>query len=513
MPETVNGYENVLIFDTTLRDGAQSPGISLSTDQSLGIARQLSRLGVDIIEAGFPASSPGNFEAVQTIAREVEGPVIAALARAESPDIESAAAALRDADRPRIHTFISTSDIHIEHQMRSSREDVKGMARSAVAHARSLVEVVEFSPMDATRSDIEFTAEVCQIALDEGATTINIPDTVGYTQPYEYADYLTRLYELVPALGGVVMSAHCHDDLGLAVANSFAGVRAGARQVECAVNGLGERAGNCSLEEIAMLLRVRRDIDGFDTGIDSRELYRTSRMVSRYTGYDVQRNKAVVGPNAFEHEAGIHQAGVLNDRRTFEIMSAESIGRVTDGIKLGKQSGRRAVRHRLEEEGVFKPEHLNHTFRLFKDLADQVGEISTEQIIEIHQEAARRETTPYILEDYHLEASGKDGYSVTVDIRHNGVDKQAQAQNDEAHPGIDGPTSALFAALRDLTDTDFTLQRLEIDSIGDGEQTIGVAKVTLRLNGKLVVGRGVSLDTVKASGWAYLDAVRQAQAD
>ena len=289
----------VLIFDTTLRDGEQSPGISLNTQEKLEIAQQLARLRVDVIEAGFPITSPGDFEAVEAICRGVEGPVIAGLARTHVADIDAAWNAVRDAERPRIHTFISTSDIHIRHQLQTTREDVKGQARAAVTHARDYVEDVEFSPMDATRADVEFTAEVCQIAVQAGATTINIPDTVGYTMPHEFSAYLERLYELVPELRDVVVSVHCHDDLGLAVANSFAGVRAGARQVECAINGIGERAGNASLEEIVMLLRTREADVGLHTGVNTREIARTSRLVSRLTGYPVQPNKAVVGRNAF----------------------------------------------------------------------------------------------------------------------------------------------------------------------------------------------------------------------
>src|SRR5690348_2888763 len=277
----------VHIFDTTLRDGEQSPGISLNTAEKVEIAQQLARLGVDVIEAGFPITSPGDFEAVEAIARGVEGPVICGLARTHKADIDAAWGAVKDAGRPRIHTFISTSDIHIEHQLQTDREDVKGQARAAVALAKSLCEDVEFSPMDATRAEIEFTAEVCAIAIAEGATVVNIPDTVGYTTPAEYTAYLTRLYDLIPELRDVRLSVHCHDDLGLAVANSFAGVLAGARQVECAVNGIGERAGNCSLEEIVMLLRVREDVHGLTSGINTREIARTSRMVSRLTGYPV----------------------------------------------------------------------------------------------------------------------------------------------------------------------------------------------------------------------------------
>src|SRR3954453_5691627 len=337
----------VVIFDTTLRDGEQSPGISLNSNEKLEIAQQLARLGVDVIEAGFPIASPGDFQAVQTIAREVHGPVIAGLARAHAADIERAAEAVRDSDRPRVHTFISTSDIHIQHQLQSTREDVLGQARAAVAHARSLCDDVEFSPMDATRADVEFTAQVVTAAIEEGATTINIPDTVGYAMPDEYAAFLAQLYEHVPALKDVVLSVHCHDDLGLAVANSFAGLQAGARQVECAINGIGERAGNASLEEIAMLLRTRRSSVGVDTGIETREIARTSRLVSRLTGYPVQPNKAIVGRNAFAHEAGIHQDGVLKDRTTYEIMDATTIGLQTNSIVLGKHSGRHALRKAL----------------------------------------------------------------------------------------------------------------------------------------------------------------------
>ena len=345
----------VHIFDTTLRDGEQSPGISLNTGEKVEIAQQLARLGVDVIEAGFPITSPGDFEAVEAIARKVEGPVICGLARTHKADIDAAWGAVKDAQRPRIHTFISTSDIHIEHQLQTDREDVKGQAKAAVAFAKAYCDDVEFSPMDATRADLEFTAEVCAIAVAEGATTINIPDTVGYTTPEEYAEYFRRLYELVPALRDIETSVHCHDDLGLAVANSYAGVLAGARQVECAVNGIGERAGNCSLEEIAMLIRTREDVHGLSTGLNTREIARTSRMVSRLTGYAIQPNKAIVGRNAFAHESGIHQDGVLKERTTYEIMDATEVGLESNSIVLGKHSGRHALKDALEQLG-FKVE-------------------------------------------------------------------------------------------------------------------------------------------------------------
>ena len=325
-----------------------------------------------MIEAGFPITSPGDFEAVQTISRTVEGPVIAGLARTHVADIDAAYNAVKDAPRPRIHTFISTSDIHIEHQLQSTREDVLGQARAAVVHAKQYVDDVEFSPMDATRADIEYTAEVCSVAIAEGATTINIPDTVGYTMPNEYTAYLTRLYELIPELADVTLSVHCHDDLGLAVANSFAGLLAGARQVECAINGIGERAGNASLEEIVMLLRTREADIGLQTGVVTQELARSSRMVSRLTGYAVQPNKAIVGRNAFAHESGIHQDGVLKERTTYEIMDATTVGLDANSLVLGKHSGRHALQQALSELGIeLAGQSLNTAFKRFKELADK----------------------------------------------------------------------------------------------------------------------------------------------
>ncbi len=367
----------VRVFDTTLRDGEQSPGISLNRQEKLEIAQQLARLGVDIIEAGFPITSPGDFEAVQAIAREVEGPVICGLARTAKQDIDAAWEAVRDSERPRIHTFIATSDIHIERKLQTTREDVKGQARAAVAQAREYTDDVEFSPEDGSRSDIVYMAEVIQIALDEGATTINVPDTVGYTMPHEYAAMFEELYRLVPGLREVVVSVHCHDDLGLAVANSLAGIEAGCRQVECAINGIGERAGNASLEEIVMLLHTREPSLGLWTGIETTELARTSRLVSRLTGYPVQPNKAIVGRNAFAHEAGIHQDGVLKERTTYEIMDATTVGLRSNAIVLGKHSGRHALREALQEQGIrVEGQALNAAFKRFKEIADRKKSIT-----------------------------------------------------------------------------------------------------------------------------------------
>ena len=380
--ESKSDVDRVHIFDTTLRDGEQSPGISLNTAEKVEIAQQLARLGVDVIEAGFPITSPGDFEAVEKISRVVEGPVICGLARTHKADIDAAWGAVKDAARPRIHTFISTSDIHIEHQLKTDREDVKGQARAAVALAKSYCDDVEFSPMDATRADIEFTAEVCAIAVEEGATTVNIPDTVGYTTPEEYADYFRRLYELVPGLREVETSVHCHDDLGMAVANSYAGVLAGARQVECAINGIGERAGNCSLEEIAMLIGVREDVHGLWTQINTREIARTSRMVSRLTGYPVQPNKAIVGRNAFAHEAGIHQDGMLKDAQTYQIMDPTELGLVMT-LPLGKHSGRHAFALACAEAGIqLARNELNEAFKRFKQLADERKQVTLYDVFE-----------------------------------------------------------------------------------------------------------------------------------
>src|SRR6201993_2951545 len=465
----------VLIFDTTLRDGEQSPGISLNTQEKLEIAQQLARLGVDVIEAGFPITSPGDFEAVQAISRPVEGPVIAGLARTHVADIDAAWGAVKDAERPRIHTFISTSDIHIVHQLQTTRDDVKGQARAAVAHAKQYVDDVEFSPMDATRAEIEFTAEVCQIAIDEGATTINIPDTVGYTMPHEYTAYLRRLYELIPDLHDVVLSVHCHDDLGLAVANSFAGLLAGARQVECAINGIGERAGNASLEEIVMLLHTREPDVRLHTGAVTKEIARTSRLVSRLTGYVVQPNKAVIGRNAFAHESGIHQDGVLKERTTYEIMDATTVGLEANAIVLGKHSGRHALQQALSELGFeISGQTLNTAFKRFKDIADkkkQVTAMDLEALLtdEIREDAA----LGYALEWFEVEASSRRPPHATVGIR--------TPEGEEVSGSFtgDGPIDAIFHAINAATGVEARLREFRVDAVTGGQDALGETGVLL----------------------------------
>jgi 2-isopropylmalate synthase len=497
----------VIIFDTTLRDGEQSPGISLNSAEKLEIAHQLSRLGVDVIEAGFPIASPGDFEAVQAIAREVQGPVIAGLARAHAADVERAAEAVRDAERPRIHTFISTSDIHIEHQLQSTREDVKAQARAAVAHARSLVEDVEFSPMDATRADVEFTAEVLTIALEEGATTINIPDTVGYAMPHEFADFLGRLYDLVPGLRDVVLSVHCHNDLGLAVANSFAGVQAGARQVELAINGIGERAGNAALEEFVMLLRTRADDLGYTTGIETKEIARASRLVSRLTGYAVQPNKAIVGRNAFAHESGIHQDGILKERSTYEIMDATTIGLEANSLVLGKHSGRHALKAALEDLGyTVDGAALNQAFRRFKEIADkkkQVTAMDLEALVtdELHGAGAGN----YVLEWFDVEASSRRPPHAKVSLRN------PEGENVVGDFTGDGPIDAIFRAINAATHREARLRDFRIDSVTGGQDALGQASVVVELAGVSAAGQGVSTDIIEAAALAYVRALSNAE--
>jgi 2-isopropylmalate synthase len=498
--------DRVIIFDTTLRDGEQSPGISLNETEKLEIAHQLARLGVDVIEAGFPIASPGDFAAVRAIAREVHGPVIAGLARAHAADIDRAYEAVRDAERPRIHTFISTSDIHIRHQLQSTREDVKGQARAAVAHARALLDDVEFSPMDATRADVEYTAEVVRTAVEEGATTINIPDTVGYTTPDEYAAYLRRLYELVPGLADVVVSVHCHDDLGLAVANSLAGVQAGARQVECAVNGIGERAGNASLEEIVMLLHTRQASLGFSTGVNTREIARTSRMVSRLTGYPVQPNKAVVGRNAFAHESGIHQDGVLKDRSTYEIMDATTVGLEGNDIVLGKHSGRHALKSALQELGyAVDGQALNTAFKRFKELADRKKSVTAMDLEALVTDELREELQTYGLEWFEVDVSTRRPPHARVAVT------MPDGETVEGDFTGDGPVDAIFRAINAAVRREARLREFRIDAVTGGQDALGEASVVLELAGQSAAGQGVSTDIIEAAALAYVRALANAE--
>jgi 2-isopropylmalate synthase len=504
-PAVRDEKDRVRVFDTTLRDGEQSPGISLNKQEKLEIAHQLARLGVDIIEAGFPIASPGDFEAVQAIAREVHGPVICGLARANAQDIDAAWNAVKDSEQPRIHTFISTSDIHIKYQLESTREDVKGQARASVAHAKQYCDDVEFSPMDATRSELEFTAEVLQIALDEGATTINVPDTVGYSMPEEYAAMWEELYRLVPDLHKVVTSVHCHDDLGLAVANSFAGIRAGCRQVECAINGIGERAGNASLEEIVMLLRTREQAHGLWSGVETTEIARTSRLISRLTGYQVQPNKAIVGRNAFAHESGIHQDGVLKERTTYEIMDATTIGLETNSLVLGKHSGRHALRNALEELG-FKVDGaaLNDAFKRFKELADKKKKVTALDLEAIVSDQMRETPAAFVLESFDVEASSTRSPLATARVR------LPSGEISEGSFTGDGPIDAFFSALNAAVGYEARLKEYHVSAVTGGRDALGEVTVLIEYQGKTISGSGVSTDILEASGRAYLRALTNA---
>jgi 2-isopropylmalate synthase len=505
----VNGKDEkdrVMVFDTTLRDGEQSPGIALNQQEKLEIAHQLARLGVDIIEAGFPISSPGDFEAVQAIARAELSPaypVICGLARTAKQDIDAAWEAVKDAQRPRIHTFLATSDIHIERKLQTTREDVKGQVRAAVAHARAYTDDVEFSPEDGSRSDVEYMAEVIQIALDEGATTINVPDTVGYTMPQEYAGMFEELYRLVPGLRDVVVSVHCHDDLGLAVANSLAGVQAGCRQVECAINGIGERAGNASLEEIVMLLRTREPALGFWTGIETTEIARTSRLVSRLTGYPVQPNKAIVGRNAFAHEAGIHQDGVLKERATYEIMDATTVGLSSNSIVLGKHSGRHALRKALEDMG-FKVDGqaLNTAFKRFKEIADRKKQVTAMDLEALVTEELRGDDVAvYAFESFEVHASSEETPRASVRVAvEDGTIVEGSSEGD-------GPVDAIFRAINAATGVEAALREFRVDAVTEGQDALGEVSVVVEVEGETGAGQGVSTDIIEAAARAYVRAV------
>ncbi len=496
--------EQVYIFDTTLRDGEQSPGISLGVREKLEIAEQLQRLGVDIIEAGFPATSQGDFDAVKLLSERIDGSVICALARTTPGDIDRAWEAVKGAARPRIHTFVSTSDIHLEHQLRKSREEVLGLAREAVARARDYCEDVEFSPMDATRSDPEFLYEVLEAAIREGAGTLNIPDTVGYAIPGEFALLIRGIIENVPGIDDVIISVHCHNDLGLAVANSLAAVEVGARQVECAVNGLGERAGNASLEEIVMTLKVRHDLLHLKTGIRSQEISRTSRLVSLLTGYPVQPNKAVVGRNAFAHESGIHQDGVLKERTTYEIMDAASVGLVESDIVLGKHSGRHALSEQLERMGYYLTEdELNQAFARFKELADKKGSLSGQDVEAIALEYIRTEGQQWKLTAYEVHSGGKEAPpSATITLEREGQRVTERSIGD-------GMVDAACKAIRQALGVDAKLHSFVVEAITEGLDSIGDVTIQLDVEGRRVVGRGISTDIVEASARAYLNALNK----
>ncbi len=505
-----SGVNTVRIFDTTLRDGEQSPGASLTSAEKIDIARQLARLGVDIIEAGFPAASPDDLEGVRRVANEVgtpDGPVICGLARATPGDIDKAWEAVRDAAKPRIHTFLATSDIHMQHKLRMTREQVVARTREMVAYARHYCDDVEFSPEDAGRSDPAFLVEVLAAAIEAGATTLNIPDTVGYLAPAEYFMLMETLIRETPGGDGVIWSVHCHDDLGLATANTLAGLQAGARQAEVTINGIGERAGNTSLEEVAMALHTRPTFYHLTTNIDTTQITRTSRMVSNYTGMPVQPNKAIVGANAFSHEAGIHQDGILKHQATYEIMTPETVGLSQSNLVLGKHSGRHAFRVRLEELGYeMEDADLNLAFQRFKELADKKKTVTDADIEALIADEFYGPDEVFTMEGIQV-ACGQMGMP-TATIKLSGPDGTTRI---EAAVGA-GPIDATYQAIDRIVGVPNTLVEFRVAAITEGIDALGEVTVRIRRdeNGRRTFGgHGADTDIIVASAKAYLAAINK----
>jgi 2-isopropylmalate synthase len=493
----------IRIFDTTLRDGEQSPGASMNIEEKILVAKQLARLNVDIIEAGFAFSSPGDFEAIHRIAQEVEGPVICSLARAKPEDIDRAWEALKGAPKCRIHTFLSSSDIHLKHQFRMTREEALKRAVEMVRHARGYVEDVEYSPMDATRSDLSYLCEVVEAVVEAGAGTVNIPDTVGYTTPQEFGHIIRTLRERVRGMEKAVISVHCHNDLGLAVANSMAAIYAGAGQVECTINGIGERAGNASLEEIAMGLRTRTDFYQADTNLHTEEISKTSRLVSNITGMVVQPNKAIVGANAFAHTSGIHQDGLLKDKSTYEIMRPESIGLTQSRLVMGKLSGRHAFREELANLGyTLSDQELQEAFERFKRLADQKKELFEEDLETIVNKAITKVPERYSLKGLHVESGLEQRPSATVELMMDGRVSKMTGTGD-------GPVDAVYRTIAALTETKSLLRAYIVKAITGGTDAQGEVSVRVEENGDTVTGHGSDTDIIIASAQAYLNALNK----
>jgi 2-isopropylmalate synthase len=495
--------KRVIIFDTTLRDGEQSPGYSMNIAEKLRMARQLEKLNVDVIEAGFPVASEGDFQAVREIARKIKKCQVAGLARAADMDIDIAWEAIKNAVNPRIHTFISTSDIHLKYQLHKTREEVLEMAVRAVKRAKGYTPNVEFSAMDATRSNWEYLAEVVEATIDAGATTVNIPDTVGYAIPSEFGKLIKYLKEKVKNSDRAVFSVHCHNDLGLAVANSLAALLNGARQVECTINGIGERAGNASLEEIVMILRTRKDLFNLETGVVSEMIYPSSRLVTLITGVAVQPNKAIVGANAFAHESGIHQDGLLKEKITYEIMTPQSVGMTKSTLVIGKHSGRHAFKERLKELGYeLSDKDLNQTFKRFKDLSDKKKEIYDEDIEAIVAEVVLRAPDKYKL--LHVNVVSGD---VTIPTATVQMEIEGQVVKDVGHG--DGPVDAVFKTVAKITGTQSRLLKYSVNSITGGTDAQGEVTVRLEEDGNIVVGQGAHTDIIMASVLAYINALNR----
>jgi 2-isopropylmalate synthase len=497
--------EKVYIFDTTLRDGEQTPGASLNVDEKLQIARQLELLNVDVIEAGFPFSSRGDFEAVKAVAGEIRGSQIAALARAQSPDIDAAWEAVKEATEPRIHTFISTSDIHLKYQLKKSREEVLEQAVAAVQHAKKYCGNVEFSAMDAGRSDLAYVAQMFGAVIDAGATTVNFPDTVGYTIPHEFGAKIKYLVDHIPNIHKAIISVHCHNDLGLAVANSLAAIMNGARQAECTINGIGERAGNASMEEIVMALATRKDLFDFYTEIVTQYICPTSRLVSKLTGVVVQPNKAIVGANAFAHESGIHQDGVLKEASTYEIMTPSTVGLKKSSLPLGKLSGRNAFRNKLQEMGYYlNDDELNRVFVRFKDLADRKRTVYDEDLVSLIETEVIYKSVPehFRLEELVVVTGTTVKPNATVKMKIGDDLKTTSAFGD-------GPIDAAYRAITMLAQSKCKLLKFAVSSITGGTEALGEVSVRLEDEGSVVTGQGVDPDVVTASARAYINGLNR----
>ena len=499
--------DRLIIFDTTLRDGEQAPGIALSPDEKVAIASQLARLRVDVIEAGFAASSPGDFEALSRIANEVHGPVIASLARTHPDDIDRAADALKGAERKRIHVFISTSPIHMDRMLRMTPDEVMNTVTEGVLRAKGYADDVEFSPQDATRSDPDFVIATCRAAVEAGATTINIPDTVGYAIPSDFVALMERVYGEVRGRNeDVIISTHCHNDLGLAVANSLSAIHAGARQIEGAINGIGERAGNTSTEEIIMAVKTRQDYFGVEIDADTTQIFETSRLVSKLTGYPIQYNKAVVGRNAFAHESGIHQHGVLRDRETYEIMDAAAVGHQSM-IVLGKHSGRAAFADAIQKLGIsLEDEDFTLAFDRFKELADRKGEISEEGLRAIIEEETDIAAETIHLVSIHVSGGSAELPEAVVEIEQGGEVRRGRASGD-------GMINATFVALQDLFDVPATLVDYRVSPLTSGADAMAEVNVIVQSGSATYSGRGVSTDVVEGSARAFVAALNKTVID
>jgi 2-isopropylmalate synthase len=496
--------DRVIIFDTTLRDGEQAAGAGLNAQDKLDIAKQLEKLGIDVIEAGFPISSPGDFEAVQLIAKEIKKSSVCALAHANAEAIDRAWEAIKKARRPRIHVFLSASDIHLLYQLKKTRDEILEISRDMVARAKRYTEDVEFSPMDASRTEPAYIYRISEAVISAGATSLNIPDTVGYAIPQEFGDLIEGIFKNVPNIGKAVVSVHCHNDLGLAVANSLEAIRRGARQVECTVNGIGERAGNASMEEIVMALKTRSDFYHLSTNIDTTQIYKTSRLVSELTGFAVQPNKAIIGANAFRHQSGIHQDGIIKKAITYEIMDPKSVGIPASSLVLGKLSGRHAFKERLAELGyILDEESFKHAFQAFKELADKKREVADRDIESVIAEELRTVSEVYHLD--HVEVSCGNHNIPTATVRLINPGGQAVA---DAALGT-GPVDAVYEAINRIVKVPNKLTEFTVKSVTEGIDAIGEVLIRIESDGASYTGRGADTDIIVASAKAYMNALNR----